>query len=241
MPSRRQFVRGTASGAAVAVFAPQTLVLPARAASSRRLLRSGRFADGIVSGDPTPNGITLWTRVADVEGAGRVELEVARDKSTSATSSRGKTIAPPTAVNHSVKARVEQPEGPRAVLLPLRHGNGDSQIGRFRTALPADSKQPVKFAFFSCQDYTHGYYNAYDVMAEDDYDFVVCLGRLHLRRGLPLDGRRHRRARRQDRQREPGNPDIVREAITLPGLPRQVLALPLRPGAARGPRASSRW
>ena len=34
----------------------------------------------------------------------------------------------------------------------------------------------MKFAFFSCQDYTHGYYNALDAMADGDYDFVVCLG-----------------------------------------------------------------
>ena len=35
-----------------------------------------------------------------------------------------------------------------------------SPVGRFQTALPADSNRPVKFAFFSCAEYTHGYYNA---------------------------------------------------------------------------------
>ena len=33
-----------------------------------------------MSGDPGPDGITLWTRLADVEGRGTVELEVARDR-----------------------------------------------------------------------------------------------------------------------------------------------------------------
>jgi alkaline phosphatase D len=34
----------------------------------------------------------------------------------------------------------------------------------------------VKFAFFSCADYTHGYYNAYEMMAREDVDFIVNLG-----------------------------------------------------------------
>ncbi len=34
----------------------------------------------------------------------------------------------------------------------------------------------MHFAFWSCQDYTHGFYNAHQVMAKGDYDFVVCLG-----------------------------------------------------------------
>ena len=51
-----------------------------------------------------------------------------------------------------------------------------SPIGRFRTALPPDSNQPVRFAFFSCQDFTFGYFNAHAVLAKEDIDFVVCLG-----------------------------------------------------------------
>jgi alkaline phosphatase D len=34
----------------------------------------------------------------------------------------------------------------------------------------------VRFAFWSCQDYTHGYYNAHELLAKEDLDFVVCLG-----------------------------------------------------------------
>jgi alkaline phosphatase D len=34
----------------------------------------------------------------------------------------------------------------------------------------------VRFAFWSCQDYTHGYYNAHEAMAREDLDFVICLG-----------------------------------------------------------------
>jgi alkaline phosphatase D len=34
----------------------------------------------------------------------------------------------------------------------------------------------VRFAFFSCQDYGFGYFNAHALMAREDVDFVVNLG-----------------------------------------------------------------
>ena len=34
----------------------------------------------------------------------------------------------------------------------------------------------MRFAFFSCQEYAHGYYNAHAAMLKDDLDFVVGLG-----------------------------------------------------------------
>jgi alkaline phosphatase D len=34
----------------------------------------------------------------------------------------------------------------------------------------------VKLAFFSCQNYPHGYFNAHELMAREDLDFVVNLG-----------------------------------------------------------------
>src|SRR5690606_10160962 len=51
-----------------------------------------------------------------------------------------------------------------------------SPVGRFRTARPADSKEPVRIGFFSCQDYQAGYYTALAGLAKEDLDFVVCLG-----------------------------------------------------------------
>ena len=55
--------------------------------------------------------------------------------------------------------------------------SNDSAVGRFRTARPADSGEPVKIAFFSCQEFIAGYYHAHrDLAAIDDLDLVVCLG-----------------------------------------------------------------
>jgi phosphodiesterase/alkaline phosphatase D-like protein len=50
--------------------------------------------------------------------------------------------------------------------------------GRTRTAPTADDDQPVKFAFWSCQDYEGRYYNAWQRLSQldDNLDFVLGLG-----------------------------------------------------------------
>jgi alkaline phosphatase D len=175
LQTRRQFITSAGGFAAATVFAPQVLAQGLTSARSAPLLRGGKFSDGLISGDPTPGGITLWTRVADVGGAGRVELEVARDRSFRHVVTR-KLIGTNKALNHSVKARVEHLKPHEQYYYRFSTKGEHSEVGRFRTALPKDSKQPVTFAFWSCQDYTHGYYNAYEAMLRDDYDFVICLG-----------------------------------------------------------------
>ena len=73
----------------------------------------------------------------------------------------------------------------------------------------------MKFAFFSCQDYTHGYYNALDVMADGDYDFVVCLGDyIYAEAYHSVKGGTGVRDDKIGRE-NPDNPGIVREAVTL--------------------------
>ena len=103
MLSRRQFLSRSGALGAVAVFAPQTLP---DAVGATRPLRGGRFSSGVMSGDPTPRGITLWTHVAGVEGRGGVILEVARDRDFRNVVTR-KTIQARGASDHTVKARFE--------------------------------------------------------------------------------------------------------------------------------------
>jgi alkaline phosphatase D len=172
MHSRRQFLSRAGGAGAVVLLAPQA----ALGQKSRSLLRGGRFSQGVLSGDPTPNGITLATIVDDVEGSGGVRLEVARDRQFRNVVAR-KTIGTNAGRNHSVKARVNGLRSGEDYFYRFETRNRHSEVGRFKTALPADSREPVRFAFYSCADYTHGFYNAYEAMArEDDLDFVVCLG-----------------------------------------------------------------
>jgi alkaline phosphatase D len=167
MLTRRQLITRSGAAGAVAVVAPQ--------AARAKPLRGGRFRQGVLSGDPTPHGITLLTVVDDVEGHGTVRLEVARDPHFRHVVAR-RSIATSAAHGHSVKARVEGLKPHERYWYRFQTRGEHSPVGRFQTALPPDSHAPVRFAFFSCADYTHGFYNAYERMAHEDVDFVVCLG-----------------------------------------------------------------
>jgi alkaline phosphatase D len=212
--TRRQLI-ARAGGAAATVLVPTSLATPLASAKTQPF-KGGHFPDGVVSGDPTPKGISLWTRFdpSGGGGTGTIELEVATDKSFRHVVAR-KNVKTGAASNHAVKARVAGLKTHEEYYYRFSSKSADSAVGRFRTALPADSKAPVKFAFFSCQDYTHGYYNALDVMADGDYDFVVCLGDyIYAEAYHSVKGGT---GVRDDKigSENPNNPDIVREAITL--------------------------
>ena len=139
--------------------------------------RAGRFAEGVVSGDPDAARDHAVARVCRRRAAAaasgsrsratrRFRHVVARehdhDGAASAATRQG--------ARHRAQGRTS------STTTASRPRRPTAPVGRFRTALPADSRQPVRFAFFSCQDYTHGFYNAHDVLAREDLDFVVCLG-----------------------------------------------------------------
>jgi alkaline phosphatase D len=213
--TRRSFLRASGAGAA-SLLVPQAVLPQLAGAQASRTLRGGRFSDGVISADPTTRGAALWTRVDGVEGAGRVQLEVARDRGFRDVVAR-RAIPTSGAVDHAVKAQVGGLRPHEDYFYRFSTATADSPVGRFRTALPADSRQPVRFAFFSCQDFTHGFYNAHEVLAdEEDLDFVVCLGdyiyseTYHSRKGGTAV--RDDRIGRTPRE---GNDSILREAVTL--------------------------
>ena len=174
MLSRRQFLARSGAAGAV-VLAPQALLPDLASARKAPLLGSGKFAEGIASGDPAPHGVTLWTRIADLERKGAVRLEVARDKGFRRVIASTRIGTGPNQ-GGSVKARVTGLRPYEQYFYRFETKTSHSEVGRFRTAPPADSNQPLTFAFFSCQDWTHGFYNSHEVMADEDLDFVVCLG-----------------------------------------------------------------
>lgn len=214
MQTRRQFV-ARAGGVAATVLVPSTLAAPIASAKVRPF-RGGHFPDGVISGDPSTRGISLWTRLetAGGGGTGTVELEVATDRHFRRVVTR-KQIRTGATSNHTVKARVTGLRAHEEYFYRFATRTSDSAVGRFRTAPPADSRAPVRFAFFSCQEYAHGYYNALEVMADGDYDFVVCLGD-YIYAETYTSTANGRGVRDDTIGREnPDNPSIVREAVTL--------------------------
>jgi alkaline phosphatase D len=216
MDTRRQFLARSGTVAAAAVLAPQdALAAKRRQRRPQDMLRGGRFAQGVLSGDPAPEAITLLTLVDDVGGAGRVRLEVARDPDFRHVVARRDILTSP-AVNHSVKARVTGLKPHKRYWYRFETRDRHSPVGRFQTALPPDSNETVRFGFFSCANFTDGFYNAYAALAREDLDFVISLGDYIYAEVTDEVG--GGRAVRDDRIGKPNPyyPTTLREAATLP-------------------------
>ena len=170
---RREFlIAGAAAGATLA--APINYAALAR---GRRvpLAREGRFASGVMSGVPSPRAITLWTRLGEVERSSRLRLEVATDESFRNVVKRQEVVAERDK-GFTAHARVKGLRPHREYFYRFATQEKSSRVGRFRTAPPPDSRQKVRIAFYSCQDYEAGFFNAQRAIAREDVDLVVCIG-----------------------------------------------------------------
>ena len=155
-----------------------------------RASAGGRFPSdpwtlGVASGDPTPDGAVLWTRLAPDPlnggglGAGRydVRFEVAADPEFQRIVHRGQTRVGPEEV-HTVHAEVKGLESERDYWYRFECQGNVGPAGRMRTA-PDFNKVPerLRFAYVSCQNYTHGLFPAFaDLARQEDIELVVHLG-----------------------------------------------------------------
>ena len=215
MDTRRQFLARSGATAAVVLAPQEALAAKRRDRRPAHLLRGGGFRQGVLSGDPAPDAVTLLAVVDHAHGAGRVRLEIARDPDFRRVVARRDILTTP-AVGHSVKARVTGLAPHRRYWYRFETRDRNSPVGRFQTALPPDSNQTVRFAFFSCANFTHGYFNAYELMAGEDLDFVVCLGDYVYAETQNAVG--DGRAVRDDPigRPNPHHRSLLREAATLP-------------------------
>jgi len=188
--TRRTFLVSSAAAAGA-------LLLPSSVGRAQSLARGGRFTLGVAAGQPATNGATLWTKLGGLERTSRLQVEIARDDQFRNVVYRQDVLADAER-DFTVHHRAEHP-----VLAPGEQFfyrfytcDENSPVGRFRTALPPDSREPVRVGFFSCQKYTAGYYTAHaGLAAEPDLDLVVCLGDYiyeELEDEQPLPGRQDR-------------------------------------------------
>jgi alkaline phosphatase D len=195
--SRRSLLRTGGSAAA-------GIVLLGRAPAAKAAPPFGTypFTLGVASGDPTPGGIALWTRLAPapLERGGLppeifgVRYEVAADEDFRRIVRRGAVEALPEEA-HTVHADIGGLDPDTWYWYRFKWGPVESPVGRTRTAPPLGSMPgSLRFAYASCQNYAHGFYTAYADLAQQDVDLVVHLGDYIYEgpgTGRPANVRRH--------------------------------------------------
>lgn len=142
------------------------------------------FALGVASGDPSPTGVVLWTRIAPLplqanggmpNVAVEVEWELSGDERFRAITDRGRQIAYPE-LGHTVHVEVEGLAPGRDYFYRFRVGSERSVVGRTRTLPAAGAMGPVRFGVIGCQRYEHAYFTALADLAREAPDFVYCYG-----------------------------------------------------------------
>ena len=142
------------------------------------------FLDGVMAGDPAPDGSVIWTRVAaPADGSDVAVLWTVADDA-GFTSLRAGGLALATAANgHSISVPVVGLPADRWYHYRFEAAGptGEqvaSRIGRLRTApAPGSSPDRLRFAYASCQQLSGSWFNAHTAAAaEPDLDFFMHLG-----------------------------------------------------------------
>lgn len=143
------------------------------------------FGTGIASGEPTADGVVLWTRIAPRPrepdyGMGRapvvVTWELAEDEAMARVVRKGEALAVPEA-GHSVHVEVAGLRPDREYFYRFAAGGHASPVGRTRTAPPPGATvDKLTLAYGSCQKYEAGFYSAHAALAAERPDLVIFLG-----------------------------------------------------------------
>lgn len=151
-----------------------------------RALPGDPFTLGIASGDPSPDGFVLWTRLALDPLAdngfggmpGRdlvVSWQISDEPSFRRVVRAGAATARADAA-HSVHVEVAGLDPRRDYWYRFRQGRHLSAVGRTRTAPAVTDGGPVALALASCSHWEEGLFTAYGHLATEPVDAVLHLG-----------------------------------------------------------------
>jgi alkaline phosphatase D len=178
---RRRLLRGLAASA-LTIGAG---VGAAREAWADPVFAAYPFSLGVASGDPSPDGFVIWTKIAPKpleRGGGMpmkpvvVDWQVASDPQMQRVVQKGSATAHPE-LGHAVHVEVGGLDPARDYYYRFSVGRERSRIGRARTLPPAGaSVAQMRFAAAGCQRYEDGYFTAWRAIAEERFDFVFHYG-----------------------------------------------------------------
>ncbi|MFE0047245.1 alkaline phosphatase D family protein [Streptomyces albireticuli] len=150
-------------------------------------LTENPFTLGVASGDPLPDSVVLWTRLAPrphevgnglpAQGSGvPVQWELSADDTFRRVEQSG-TVTAPAQDNHTVHLDLRGLEPDHVYWYRFHAGDWTSPVGRTRTAPdPAALPAEGRFGLISCQQYDEGYYTALRHLADEDLDAVFFVG-----------------------------------------------------------------
>ena len=172
--TRRELIAGaTVAAAGLAAVPP---------AWAQGLLRStprvgpGAFLDSVASGDPSPTEVSFWSRLTTDRPRSGAQLVVAEDEGLQRVVA---DVVVPTgaAMDHCLKTRVGGLQPGRTYFYAWRSGDGVSPVGRTRTANAADSRDAVRLAVSSCQQFDEGFFTGHThAAAQPLHDLVLMTG-----------------------------------------------------------------
>lgn len=176
---RRDFLGDLARLAALSAVVP----------TAWRVTGRPRFADdpfqlGVASGDPTPTGAVIWTRLAprplepDGGMAGPrvvVRWEVAEDEGFTRIVQQGRATAAPE-LSFSIHVDVAGLAPDRWYWYRFHAGDATSPVARLRTTPAESALVPLRLGVASCQHWEQGLFTAYQHMAREELDLVAHLG-----------------------------------------------------------------
>ncbi|MEJ0028101.1 MAG: alkaline phosphatase D family protein [Rhizomicrobium sp.] len=176
--SRRTLLKGLGASAVWLAAAPA--VAKGLAAPS---WTANPFSLGVAAGAPLADGFVLWTRLAPAPnepdagmgGPSRpIGYEIASDDTMHHIVQRGTALADAD-FGYSVHKQIRGLRPGRPYWYRFTSGGASSTVGRAMT-LPPPGTAALKFAYFSCSNYEHGYFSAYRHAAEENPDFGIFLG-----------------------------------------------------------------
>ncbi len=181
--SRREFMRQ-------AGLSSLSLLTPYLLSSTRPLTRLATaqrppeevFGLSVASGDPTPSGIILWTRINETvwQADESLTFEVATDPEFLNLAAQGSVAGVDFGPerDHTVKIDLDGALAAGTVYYyRFIYQEVSSQVGRCRT-LPAGDSTPDSLALgvLTCQDFGSGYYGALHHLAQEEVDYIIHLG-----------------------------------------------------------------
>jgi alkaline phosphatase D len=134
------------------------------------------FNHGVASGDPLSDSLIIWTRVtSETEPEIDVTFEVATDSEFTNLVHNG-TESVTADTDFTLKVDLLNLEPATKYYYRFHAGNNTSPVGIGKT-LPVGDVSQVKFAVFSCANYTNGYFNVYREASKiEDLDVSLHLG-----------------------------------------------------------------